>query len=110
MQAYANGVLQTGSAWFTGSPSSIQSASEKLFLCRHGDTGSGSGNTVIHIAILANTIWTGNEVKALSENPWQIFQPRPARFILIPGSSGVAIPSLSSPFFTNRVPSVTLTY
>lgn len=45
----------------------------------------------------------------LVRNPWQLFAPAPSRFYLIP-SAGVAVPSLSSPFFTNRIPRVTLTY
>lgn len=44
--------------------------------------------------------------KSLIENPWQLLKPRPSRFILIPS----VIPVLSSPFFTSRIPKVTLTF
>ena len=70
---YLSGRSDVGSTWFSSAPSQIQTVGEKLWLCRHANSGSGSGNTEINLVVFGNAVWGPELHKSLSDNPWQIF-------------------------------------
>lgn len=74
---YINGVVNNGTTWFTGSPASIQTASEKLYLNRHADAATGSGNSsVLFAAIGINKKWTASTHAQWAASYNEVYEPR----------------------------------
>jgi len=74
---YINGVVNNGTTWFTGSPASIQTVSEKLYLNRNADAASGSGNSsVLFAAIGINKKWTASTHAQWAASYNEVYEPR----------------------------------
>ena len=78
MSMYLNGKPDDGTYWFPGSgnTNAIQTASWPMYVCRHGDAASGSGNTkVMFAALAANRMWSAADHAAIAADPFEMVMP-----------------------------------
>ena len=82
---WENGILSaTGSGNYTASSGGFTLGADNGV----GINAGAAANANIYLTALWNRALSSAEIIALSQNPWQLFQPRPARFFLIPDAAG----------------------
>ena len=106
-QPYLNGRTSTGSTWFSGSPSAIQTVGEKLYVCRHGDSASGSGDAKVNIAIIGNKAWNADIHAQIARNPFQILRAPDEHIAFdIPAAGTNVNPDVGTVAITGYAPSI----
>lgn len=79
INVYLNGVLGTVNGQQNGGGTTGSDASRNLYIGRNTFHTSHSHSGTILLAAGFRRLWSAAEVKQFSDNPWQIFRPRPTR-------------------------------